>query len=179
MLKLVVPAMELFDGKDGFIQTKEQVLSMEHSLVSLSKWEAKWQKPYLSRTPLTREETLDYIRCMTVTQNVDPNVYLALTPSLLAQVRRYIDAPMTATTIAKQFSKRGSREIITAEVIYYWMISYGIPFECQKWHLNRLLTLINVCGAKNGKPEKMSQSEIMARNHALNEARKRKWNTRG
>lgn len=179
MLKLVVPAMELFDGKDGFIQTKEQVLSMEHSLVSLSKWEAKWQKPYLSRTPLTREETLDYIRCMTVTQNVDPNVYLALTPSLLAQVRRYIDAPMTATTISKQSSKRGRREIITAEVIYYWMISYGIPFECQKWHLNRLLTLINVCGAKNGKPEKMPQSEIMARNRALNEARKRKWNTRG
>lgn len=178
MLKITVPSMELFDGVSGFINTKEQTLQLEHSLVSLSKWESKWKKPYLSKKPLTREEMLDYIRCMTLTQNVDPNVYLAITPELMRKVRAYIDSPMTATTLSKN-NKRGNREIVTAEVIYYWMISYGIPFECQKWHLNRLLTLINVCGAKGGKPQKMSQAEIMAQNRALNEARKKKWNTRG
>lgn len=178
MLKITVPSTELFDGVGGFINTKEQTLQLEHSLVSLSKWESKWKKPYLSKKPLTREEMLDYIRCMTLTQNVDPNVYLAITPELMRKVRAYIDSPMTATTLSKN-NKRGNREIVTAEVIYYWMISYGIPFECQKWHLNRLLTLINVCGAKGGKPQKMSQAEIMAQNRALNEARKKKWNTRG
>ena len=179
MLKVVVPAKELFDGKDGFIYIKEQTLQLEHSLVSLSKWEAKWHKPFLSQNAKSVEEYLDYVRCMTITQNVDPMVYTSLSPEILKQVSEYIDAPMTATTISRNVQKRISREVITAEIIYYWMICYNIPFECQKWHLNRLLTLISVCEVKNQKPQKMSKSEIFAQNRALNAARRKKYNTRG
>ena len=174
------PALtELFDGVGNFINTKEQTLQLEHSLVSLSKWEAKWHKPYLSRKAMTIEETIDYIRCMTLTQNVDPNVYKAITPSNLKTVTEYIDAPMTATTISNAKKKGGSRKIVTAEVIYYWMISYGIPFECQKWHLNRLLTLINVCNVEGSPPQKLSRAEVAAQYKALNAARRKQWNTRG
>ena len=125
------------------------------------------------------EETIDYIRCMTLTQNVDPNVYKAITPSNLKTVTEYIDAPMTATTISNAKKKGGSRKIVTAEVIYYWMISYGIPFECQKWHLNRLLTLINVCNVEGSPPQKLSRAEVAAQYKALNAARRKQWNTRG
>lgn len=179
MLKITVPATELFDGVGNFINTKEQTLQLEHSLVSLSKWEAKWHKPYLSRKVMSIEETIDYIRCMTLTQNVDPNVYKAITPSNLKTVTEYIDAPMTATTISNAKKKGGSHKIVTAEVIYYWMISYGIPFECQKWHLNRLLTLINVCNVEGSPPQKLSRAEVAAQYKALNAARRKQWNTRG
>lgn len=178
MLKITIPAAELFDGVGSFINTKEQTLQLEHSLVSLSKWEAKWHKPYLSKKPMSLEETIDYIRCMTLTQNVDPNVYRAITPAILKTVTEYIDAPMTATTFSNR--KRGSgRKIVTSEVLYYWMISYGIPFECQKWHLNRLLTLINVCNAEGSPPQKLSRAEVAAQYKALNDARRKQWNTRG
>ena len=140
---------------------------------------SQWHKPYLSRKAMTIEETIDYIRCMTLTQNVDPNVYKAITPSNLKTVTEYIDAPMTATTISNAKKKGGSRKIVTAEVIYYWMISYGIPFECQKWHLNRLLTLINVCNVEGAPPQKLSRSEVAAQYKALNAARRKQWNTRG
>ena len=160
MLKITVPATELFDGVGNFINTKEQTLQLEHSLVSLSKWEAKWHKPYLSRKAMTIEETIDYIRCMTLTQNVDPNVYKAITPSNLKTVTEYIDAPMTATTISNAKKK-------------------GIPFECQKWHLNRLLTLINVCNVEGSPPQKLSRAEVAAQYKALNAARRKQWNTRG
>ena len=179
MLKITIPAVELFDGKDKFIQIKEQTLQLEHSLVSLSKWESKWHRPFLSDTPFTREEYIDYIRCMTLTQNVDLNVYQGITPQIFDEVSKYINEPMTATTFPKNGRRGGRREIVTAEIIYYWMLCNNIPFECQKWHLNRLLTLINVCSAKSQKPQKMSTSEVMAQNRALNAARKRKWNTKG
>ena len=116
---------------------------------------------------------------MTLTQNVDPNVYKAITPSNLKTVTEYIDAPMTATTISNAKKKGRSRKIVTAEVIYYWMISYGIPFECQKWHLNRLLTLINVCNVEGSPPQKLSRAEVAAQYKALNAARRKQWNTRG
>lgn len=185
MLKIVVPPAkigeEFNEATSEFIPitTKEQTLQLEHSLVSLSKWEAKWRKPFLSNSKRTMEESIDYIRCMTLTQNVDPNVYKALTPQLLAEVSAYIDASMTATTISKNGNRSANSEIITSELIYYWMVSYQIPFECQKWHLSRLLTLINVCNAKNAPKKKMSQREIMARNRALNAARRKKHHTRG
>lgn len=179
MLKITIPAAELFDGQENFIQVKEQTLQLEHSLVSLSKWESKWHKAYLSRKKKTPAESRDYVRCMTLTQNVNPNVYLALTPALLRQVNAYIDDPMTATTFPKGFKKSGSQETVTAEIIYYWMICYNIPFECQKWHLNRLLTLINVCNAKGQKPQKIPQSELRAQYRAINAANKKKFNTRG
>ena len=183
MLKITIPACpEQFDEVNNvFIPaTKEQTLSLEHSLVSLSKWESKWHKPYLGKEPKTMDEFIDYIRCMTLTQNVDPNVYTALltTPHLLKKVSAYIDESMTATTFPKN-NKPPSREIITSEVIYYWMISYNIPFECQKWHLSRLLTLINVCNVKNAPQKKMSRREVIQRNKALNAARRKRLNTRG
>lgn len=183
MLKIVVPAcVEQYDEINNIFipNTKQQVLSLEHSLVSVSKWESKWQKPYLSREQKTTEEFIDYVRCMTLTQNVDPNVYIAMTsmPDVLKQVFDYTEQSMTATTFSKK-NRSHSREIITAEVIYYWMIYYGIPFECQKWHLSRLLTLIRVCSEMNSTPKKLSGRELAARNKALNASRRQKMNSRG
>lgn len=180
MLKIIVPESEQFNETLGeFIRTKEQHLQLEHSLVSLSKWESKWCKPFLTKGDKTVLETMDYVICMTLTQNVPPHIYNALTKDNIDAVSRYIDAPMTATTFSDP-KKTINREVITAEIIYYWMIALNIPFECQKWHLNRLLTLINVCNLKNQPPnKKVSQKELMSRNAALNAARKQALNTKG
>ena len=181
MLQITIPAIDMFDEqKQEFVSTTEQTLCLEHSLVSLSKWESKWHKPFLSKEPKTNEETLDYIKCMTITQNVDPNIYLCLTRENIEQVNQYIEDPMTATWFSEE-SKRGgsSREQTTSELIYYWMIALNIPFECQKWHLNRLLTLIRVCNIKNQAPKKMSRRDIMSRNSAINAARRKKYNSKG
>lgn len=179
MLRLIVPEKELYDERTGlFVRTKKQVLQLEHSLVSLSKWESKWHKPFLSKNEKSGEEMLDYIRCMTITQNVPDEVYFALDTNELMKINNYLNDSMTATTITKQQGKsRG--EIITSEIIYYWMISLQIPFECEKWNLNRLLTLIEVCNIKNSPGKKMSKSEIMRRNRTLNAARKQQMHTRG
>lgn len=179
MLRLIVPEKELYDERTGlFVRTKKQVLQLEHSLVSLSKWESKWHKPFLSKNDKSGEEMLDYIRCMTITQNVPDEVYFALDTNELMKINDYLNDSMTATTITKQQGKsRG--EIITSEIIYYWMISLQIPFECEKWNLNRLLTLIEVCNIKNSPGKKMSKSEIMRRNRTLNAARKQQMHTRG
>lgn len=180
MLQITIPATELFDdSKQEFVYTKEQTLKLEHSLVSLSKWESRWQKPFLTKEERTVEETMDYIKCMTITQNVDPDIYNYITNDNVRKVNAYIDAPMTATTFSNNGKGRPNREQITSELIYYWMISLNIPFECQKWHLNRLLTLIRVCNIKNQPSKKMSKGEIMSRNRALNEARKKQLNTKG
>lgn len=179
MLQITIPAAEHYDERTNrFIKTKEQTLQLEHSLVSLSKWESKWCKPFLGKNKMTRAETIDYIRCMTLTQNVDPKVYLSLTNENVDAVREYIESPMTATTI-NEGKTGGGREIITAEIIYYWMVAFNIPFECQKWHLNRLLTLIRVCDIKNRPNKKMNKKDLMSRNRALNEARKKSLNTKG
>lgn len=181
MLKITVPGRESYDEVNNeFITTKEQVLCLEHSLASISKWESKWCKPFLKNDPRTDDEVIDYIRCMTLTQNVDPNVYRNLTKENFDKINRYIDSPMTATWFSEdKGQKRPSREIITSEIIYYWMISYNIPFECQKWHFNRLMTLIRVCNAKNAQPKKMSKRDIMSRNKALNEARRQASGSNG
>lgn len=179
MLQIIVPGSEQWDEiNQEFITTKDQILLLEHSLVSLSKWESKWNKAFLSDKSKTTEEILDYIRCMTITQNVDPNVYKCLTKKNIEDITNYINSPMTATVINNK-NKKTSREIITSELIYYWMISLNIPFECQKWHINRLLTLIEVCNIKNTPPKSMSKSEIMSRNAAINAARRKKYNTKG
>lgn len=182
MLRITIPAIELYDEETNtFFNSKEQVLQLEHSLISLSKWESKWLKPFLSKEEKTIKETIDYIRCMNINQNVDENVYNYMlsenvyknkAADIINQIREYIDLEMTATTFSFE-KKVTSREIITAEIIYYWMIAMNIPFECQKWHLNRLLTLINVCNIKNTSPKKMSRKEINQRNSALNAARKK------
>lgn len=180
MLQITIPAVEQWDErKQEFVTTKEQTLQLEHSLVSLSKWESKWCKAFLSKQEKTFEETLDYIKCMTITQNVNPEVYNYLTNKNIDEINKYIEAPMTATYFSDDKIVKTSREQITAELIYYWMIALNIPFECQKWHLNRLLTLIRVCNIKNQPPKKRSKKEIMSRNAALNAARRKQLNTRG
>lgn len=179
MLIIKIPASEMFnDATQEFIQVKEQTLQLEHSLVSLSKWESKWNKPFFSKTEKTLAETLDYIKCMTITQNVKPEVYSRLSASNIDEINKYIEAPMTATTFSN-LNVGGSREIVTSEIIYYWMIALNVPMECQKWHLNRLLTLIRVCNIKNTPPKKMNRREIMNRNAALNAARRKQLNSKG
>lgn len=179
MLQIHVPENELFNEETGeFIIVKEQDLLMEHSLISLAKWESKWTVPFLS-TEMTDAQVVDYMRCMTITKNVDPNVFYAIPNSEIAKVNEYINAKMTATWFNEEENGAPSREIITAELIYNWMIEWKIPFECQKWHLNRLLTLIRVRSIKSAPPKKMRKSEIYARNRKLNEARRKRHNTRG
>ena len=181
MLKITIPAREMFDEKtQTFFTPKEQTLQLEHSLVSLSKWESKWCKAFLNpKVEKTLEETIDYIKCMTITQNVDSNIYNCLTRSNIDEINKYIESPMTATTFNKKTQEGGSKEIITSELIYYWMISLNIPMECQRWHLNRLLTLIRVCEVKNSPPKKRSRREISNEYAALNAARKKQFNTKG
>lgn len=185
MLQVTIPAAESesFNEETGeFVYTqitKEQTLQLEHSLVSLSKWESKYCKPFISQKDFTNEETLYYIKCMTLTQNVDPEVYNHIPEQVADQIHEYINAPMTATVITEQKTGKGSREIVTNELIYYWMTKFGIYKECEKWHLNRLLTLIRVHLVKEQPPKKMSKSEIMKRNIALNAARRQQLNSRG
>ena len=180
MLKIIVPGIDQWDEqREEFISTKETELCLEHSLVSVSKWESKWHKHFIGNNDLTQEMLIDYVRCMTLTQNVKPEVYYAITDEQYMKIKDYIDDPMTATWFAESNQKKYSRDIITSEIIYYWMIALQIPFECQKWHLNRLLTLIRVCNEKNQPEKKMSQAEVMRRNREINEARKRALNTHG
>lgn len=180
MLKITVPARELYDEeKNLFFTTKEQTLCLEHSLVSLSKWESRWCKPFISKEEKTADETIDYIKCMTLTQNVDPNIYLAITDDIVDKVNDYIDAPMTATTFSNIGDNRPSREIVTSELIYYWMVAFTIPSKYEKWHLNRLLTLIRICNIKNQPPKKMSQRETARHYASLNESRRKQHKTKG
>ena len=187
MLQITVPAVKSIEIYDEAIETffmtkpmKEQTLQLEHSLLSLSKWESKWCKAFLSNKEKTYEETIDYIKCMTLTQNVDPEVYNHLTEENMRQIKEYIEAPMTATSFSDDKSSKGSRETVTAELIYYWMIALQIPFDpCQKWHINRLLTLVKVCNIKNTPPKKRSRRDIMSQNAKLNAARRQQMNSRG
>lgn len=179
MLELIIPAYELFNEEtQEFINKPERILKLEHSLVSISKWEAKWNKPFLSNKKKTFDEVVDYIKCMTINQGIPDSAYLCLTEEQYAEINRYIVAPMTATTIQEEQGEK-SREIITSEIIYYYMIACNIPMECQRWHLNRLMTLIKVCNIKNQPPKKRSMREVMQSNTALNAARKKKLNTKG
>ena len=178
MLQITVPDKMFFDDdRQEFITYKGAVLQMEHSLVSVSKWEAKWHKPFLSKKPKTPEEARDYYRCMTLTQHVNPEVYLCIDDRIAAKIEDYINDPMTATTFSDD-DKSVNNTIITSEVIYYWLTAYNIPFECQKWHLNRLLTLIHVCGKKSN-PKKMSNAEHLKRNAAINARNRKRFGSRG
>ena len=184
MFELKIDAKEGWDAsKNEFVQTKPTTLCLEHSLVSLSKWEAHFRKPYLSTDNKTKEEILYYIKCMTITQNVDPKVYELLGEEDFRQINDYISDTATATWFNEKKAEGGApvrpnKQIITSELIYYWMVSYRIPFECQKWHLNRLLTLIKICNVKNN-PKKMKKADILRRNASLNEARRKAWHSKG
>ena len=180
MLEITITIGERWDEeKCEFLPAEEHKLRLEHSLVSLRKWESKWHKPFLSKTEKTPEETLDYIKCMTLTQNVKPEVYEYLNRDHLIAINKYIEDPMTATTFVEQKGSKSNGEQITAELVYYWMIALNIPPEYQKWHLNQLLTLVRVCNIKNQPPKKMSKREIMSRNAALNAQRRKQLNTKG
>lgn len=179
MLQITVPGFEYFDEKSGMIiSVKGQDLQLEHSLVSISKWESKWKKAFLGSEQKTREETIDYIRCMTLTQNVKPILYKGITYENVKRVNEYIADPMTATTF-KKTQKHSSNSLVTSEIIYFWMISLEIPMECQRWHLNRLLTLIRVCDEKNQPGKKMSKRDVMSQYRSLNAARRSRYGTRG
>lgn len=184
MLELLVKKNELFnsDTNEFVTVSKDTLLCLEHSLVSISKWESKWHKSFLSKEKKTNEEIIDYIKCMTITQNVPDEVYACLTNDNFMKVNAYIENSMSATTFGnyRKNTQGASKETLTSELIYYWMISYNIPFECQKWHLNRLLTLIRICNIKNNTSNnKMSKTDIASSNAALNAARKAKLHTKG
>ena len=173
MLEITIVKPEEYDEKnDLFIKPKQYVLKLEHSLVSLSKWESKWCKPFLTKKPKSVEEWRDYVRCMTTTQNVDPEAYRYITNDHFRQIDEYMNAPMTATTLPKD-NRSPNRETVTSELIYYWMTVFNIPTEYQKWHLNRLLTLINVCSFKNNPPKKKTQSELLAHHRSVNASRRK------
>lgn len=183
MLEITLPALESWDEqKEEFVTFKKPLtLQFEHSLISLSKWESKYCKPFLGRGNKTDAEILDYIKFMTLTQNVKDDVYdrLVRTAGAIETIQKYIDAPMTATTFSDQGSNKSGGERITAELIYYWMIAFQIPSEYRKWHLNQLLTLIRVCEIKNRPQKKMKPQDVNARNAALNAERLRQLNTKG
>lgn len=179
MLRIIVPEREFYDNlTNRFYTTKETKLSLEHSLVSISKWEQKYKVPFIGHE-LSALEMLDYIRFMTITQNVDPLVYRALTRSNVQEIRDYMEDTMTATWFSNMPKKTASGKAVTNELIYCWMFSLNIPKECEKWHFNRLTTLIRVCSSEMSSPEKMSKSETAAYYARLNAERKKKWNTTG
>ena len=188
MLTITIPVKQLEqwdENTEQFVYMtvgKEQTLQLEHSLVSISKWESKWHRSFLhalEKGNLTHDETVDYIKCMTLTKNVDSDVYEFLTEDNMKEINAYISDSMTATTINDGPSKTHNREILTSELIYYCMVSFNIPFECEKWHINRLLMLIRVCSVKNQPTKKMSRREIMNRNAAINAARRKQINSKG
>lgn len=186
MLQITVPDVEFYDERTNTFGTiRGGTLNLEHSLLSISKWESKWHKPYIESPNLpkskqkTKEERLDYIRCMCLDKNVDPMLFRFIPAESLIRIKAYIDDPMTATWINDANDKKSNNEIVTSELIYYWMIALEIPFECQKWHLNRLLMLIRVCNKKQQPRKKMSKREIMSRNRALNAARRNRTGSKG
>jgi len=180
MLIITTSQKEYFDESTSkFVDVPGRQIELEHSLISLSKWEAKWCKPFLTKEKKTNEQIRDYVKCMIVSRNVPEKIEDIITDDQLTTINEYIDAPMTATTFGKTQQTGRQHEVITSELIYYWMIALNIPFECQKWHLNRLLTLIRVCSIKNGPQKKMSRNEILAQNRALNAARRNQLQTKG
>jgi len=180
MLRIIVPGVEMFDDQSQeFVTEGDVTLELEHSLVSLSKWESKHEKPFLGKVEKTTEETLSYVGCMILTPNVPEEVISKFSEENLKAVNEYINAKMTATWFNEPPGAPKTRDVITAELIYYWMVVFQIPFECENWHLNKLFTLIRVCNIKQAKPKKMSRSELAARNRELNAQRKEQLGTSG
>lgn len=181
MLLITVRGDEEWDeANEEFLPSFEITLRLEHSLVSISKWEAKWHKAFLGKQPKTSEESLDYIRCMVVSQNVEPRFLEYLTPENINEINSYIDNPMSATYIPDRPNGAVGKDVATSELIYYWMVAYQIPSEYEKWHLNRLLTLIKICDLKNSPNDKpRNVNEIMQSHAAINAARRKKLGTKG
>lgn len=183
MLTIIVPEqIDLWDDKkEEFFTIPEQKLQLEHSLISLSKWESNWKTPFL-RNDHTYEECIDYIRCMTINSNVNPLIYDHLPPEIISKIFEYVEDSRTATwftDIGEQKSPFNSSSEITSELIYYWMVALQIPVEFEKWHINRLITLIRICNEKNAPPKKMNKNQILKNYRELNAARKAKYHTKG
>lgn len=180
MLRIIIEGDETYDEKENLFDTfNDVVFEIEHSLLSVSKWESKYQKPFLSNTKKTPEEIFGYIKVMILTPEVDLDALYKLSQENIDKIQQYIDSSQSATTFGIMPERRGPGEIITSELIYFWMVTFNIPFECDKWHLNRLLSLIRICNLKNSKPKRMSRNEIAMRNRELNEKRKAELNTTG
>lgn len=180
MLQIKVSEKEAWDEtRNQFVTIPETTICLEHSLISISKWEAKWHVPFLGKDKKTPEQITDYIKCMTITPNIKPEVYEFLSRDNINEVLAYIDDPMTASTVKEMGGPKRSSEMITSELIYYWMVALEIPFECQKWHLNRLMMLIRICNAKNQPGKKMSKKSAMQQNAALNAARRQRMHSKG
>lgn len=180
MLTITIEGDELFnDETQTFLYLEGVVVHLEHSLLSMSKWESKYEKPFLSPGEKTSEEVYGYIKAMIMDEGLDPDVIRRLSSKNIEEIQLYIDSKQSATTFGQLPTGRGSGETITSELIYYWMVAFTIPFEAEDWHLNRLLSLIRICNIKNSKPKKMSRHDIAQRNRDLNEQRKREFNTTG
>ena len=180
MLKLTVPGVESYDeAKEEFVEVGEVILELEHSLVSLSKWESKYEKPFLGNSEKSTEEIIGYIKAMVLTPEVPEETFSRLSEANMLEINDYIDAKMTATWFHEAPGAPATREVVTAELVYYWMVTFSIDWEAQYWHLNRLFTLIRVCNIKNAKPKKMSRAEVAARNRELNAQRKAQLGTKG
>lgn len=180
MLNITIgPANGFNEKTNEFITIPEYHLTLEHSLVSVSKWEAIWHKSYLNHEKFTRKEFISYVKCMTITQNVPDIAYTILDYKTIEIIKQYIDNPMTATHFREDGTNKGKKQIITSEVIYYWMTAAQIPFSpTEKWHLNRLLTLIRVCNEKNN-PKQQSTKDIYKQNAELNAARRAAKHSKG
>lgn len=180
MLAIVVGGTDVYDEKTGMFRAQGGFeLQLEHSLVSLSKWESEHEKPFLTKDSKTADEILDYVLCMILTPNPPGDFLHKLSKENLEAINAYIDRKMTATWFSEITPQARNSETVTSELIYFWMVTFNIPFECETWHLNRLFTLIRICSVKQGKPKKMSRAEIAARNRELNAQRKAQLGTRG
>lgn len=180
MLTITVLGEEHFNEETQEFSTEgDFVLELEHSLVALSKWESIYEKPFLDAGIKTTEEVLGYIKAMVLTLNVPPEVFSKLSKENYEQINTYIDSKRSATWFAETPNAPQSREVITSELVYYWMIALTVPMECENWHLNRLFSLLKICNIKNGKPKKMSKSELAQRNSSLNAQRKAQLGTTG
>ncbi len=180
MLKILVTPTELYDNETNtFTNTEEFEVELEHSLLSLSKWEAKHQKPFLAAGKMTDDEILDYVMCMCLTESVTREMVKGGSDQIFREVNEYINSSQSATTFGEMPEKRGRGEVITSELIYYWLVAFTIPFECETWHLNRLFSLIRICNMKNSKPKKVAPGEAARQRKELNDKRKAEWGTSG
>lgn len=178
-LTIEVDGSNLFDeATETFVSVGSQTLILEHSLVSISKWESKWHKMFLETKNKTGEEFLDYIRCMTINKNVNPYIYYALSQKNITEIVKYMEDPMTASFVSDN-ARGGRHEPISSELIYYWMFSYGIPIDTEKWHINRLLMLIRIFSKKNTKPTKADKAAEAKRRAEINKQRCARLGTRG